>query len=792
MNFIKHKLLLLLCLLAGFSQAMGETSVIVVERTRVKLPLTGSGTSNDSISVIFSVIKSRDPIVWLGDGNSSVVSAETRGSLTIPSSIEYRGKTHEVKGVFKNAFAGCENITSVTFSSGISTYESPVFINCNKLKSITFQGDIDSLASDMIVECGSLEQVKFNGGLSLYAIPRGFLSGCQSLRYIYFPASLQEIGDEAFMNCNSLSQISLPSKLKHLGSKAFYGCSKLQSFTLPDSLLTIGDSVVAGITALRYVDMRKATSLELADSVRLSPVLANLSDHTIVYLPKGKPCTGETNVIETDTTGVMSCAHFVVDEEELTPEQCMRGEATYKINKFFGGTTFRQELGVDNFPIPSSAYLLRVYRVTFWYEDSLRTDRYVNTGKTIQLPDHEEMEISYSTLAYYYQYAGKKTAFTNKVGVNQDTRVDVELKRVKYDANGDGNIDVQDITAVINAIIGNESESFYEFNADVDNNGAVNVLDVTMIINKILSGDYHHLIDGGLNILALGNSFMCDAFSYVPYILQESMPDVNVYFGMLNHGAGSLRNHYIDHMVNKEPYEVYYAFDNVGFWHTSAKDVVTVDSVLASRQWDIILLQQLSNQSANYANYQPHLNSLLDSLQVKAPGAVCGWLLTPSFADGYLVLGEDNTSDSMYSGIADCSQRVLNETLVKFVIPGGTAIQNARHTMLDSVGTFGHLTVDGRHLQDGLPCLIEGLTVAQVLANFLDLEAPAEDVDLPVTESWATSNNIPQFASPVVGMTESEIQLGKECMKAAVQNPFEITLLGDESGGEPDGGGGTE
>jgi hypothetical protein len=240
-------------------------------------------------------------------------------------------------------------------------------------------------------------------------------------------------------------------------------------------------------------------------------------------------------------------------------------------------------------------------------------------------------------------------------------------------------------------------------------------------------------------------------------------------------------------MVNKEPYEVYYTFNDVGFWHVSPQNVVTVDSVLASKQWDIVLLQQVSNQSAVYTYYQPHLDSLIDSLQAKAPGAVIGWLLTPSFADDYVVLGEDNTSDSMFLGIADCARRVHDETLVKFVIPAGTAIQNARHTQLDSVGTFGHLTVDGRHMQDGLPCLIEGLTVAQTLANFLDLEAPAEDVVLPVTENWLNSNNVPQLARPVVGMSESEVQLGKECMKAAIQNPFEITQVGDGGGGD-DGG----
>ena len=755
---------------------------------KMKVPIQVTSGSSDSVEMTFKIRRDLNSAVQLGDGKNPCVPPATVGTLTIPTEIMVKGKPLQVVCVGDSAFARCEGLKSVTFCASINTYGSVVFYECSVLKSIYFQGDIKSLPSDLIVDCPKLEQVKFSGGLFLSAIPPRFLSGSKSLRYVYFPASLQEIGDEAFKDCNLLSQVSLPSKLKVIGDKAFYGCSTLQSFTMPDSLNSMGDSAVAKIPGLRFIDFRKSVSLKLDEIPRQSLALADVSDYTVVYLPIDVPCEGGVNVIQTDSAGVMTCAQFVVDDVEMTPEQCMSGEATYKLNKFFGGYTFRQLLGVDNYPIPSSEFTKRVFRVSFSYEDSVRAYRYVNTNKTVQLPDHVEMDIPYCTLAYYYNNAGKQKAFTNKVTVSQDLTVNVQLKRVRCDANGDGLIDVQDITTVINAILGNESDSYYDFNADVDNSGDVNVLDVTLIINKILSGDLRPLINDGLNILALGNSFMCDAFSYVPYILDESMPEVNVYFGMLNHGAASIRTHYNEHMVNKAPYEVYYTFNDVGFWHTSAKNVVTLDSVLESRNWDIILLQQLSNQSSNYIYYQPQLNSLIDSLQIKAPGAHIGWLLTPAFPEGYMVLG-DEPSDSMFYGIADCSRRVLDETLVTFVIPGGTAIQNARHTMLDSLGTFGHLTVDGRHLQDGLPCLIEGLTVAQTLADYLGLEAPAEDVELPVTESWAIANNIPQFADPVVGMTESEIQLGKECMKAAIANPFEITQIGgDPGGGDPGGG----
>ena len=97
------------------------------------------------------------------------------------------------------------------------------------------------------------------------------------------------------------------------------------------------------------------------------------------------------------------------------------------------------------------------------------------------------------------------------------------------------------------------------------------------------------------------------------------------------------------------------------------------------------------------------------------------------------------------------------------------------------MGNFGHLSYDGRHLQDGLPCLIEALTVAQTLADYIGEDAPVEGVNLEVTDSWASNTAvIPQFAGPVIGMSASQVALGKKCVKAAIENPLSVTLVADE------------
>lgn len=783
----KHiKILVLMLLWLGFQPQQLTARTVPTSRINesgiitVDLPMTTDNGVEYMVPVTFKLIEADTGLLQLGDGRKAAIPTESKGSITIPHEITVDDLTYYVTTVANRAFALCRNLTIVTFESGITHFGSAVFLKCELLRNIVFSGSVQSLQSDMIQKCPEVQLLRFPTNSVLDTLPDRFCAGLSKLRTLNLPKNLKHMGNECFMGCTSLTQMTLPAMLESMGDRVFYGCSSLMTFTSADSLKSIGNDIFAGNESLRYIDFRKSVCLLSPDLKRNGGLLASAPEETIVYLPKGMADTEEMNVVATDTAGVMTCSMFVVNHEVYSLERCQSGEATYWLNRYFGGNSFRQAIGVDNYPIPSLEYLKRVFMVTFQYEDddSLCVYRYVNTGKTVSLPTSEEMGLSYKMLTYYYKYANRETPFTSHVTVSQDILVTVGLKRLKGDVNGDGIIDVRDITAMISGIMGEESSDYYAMNADIDGNGEVNVIDITSLINKIMQGDHRDLLDGGLNILAIGNSFACDAYSYVPYVLQQSMPFEDVYFGILYQGASSLMNHYTNHMVNKEPYEVYYNFNVTGNWHAMGGSVATVDSILASRDWDIVLLQHLSDYSRNYKYYQPYFNNLVDSIKSKVPGVHIGWLINPSYADGYIVGSDTYSSDSMFVDVAHCAQRLLNETQLDFVLPAGTAIQNARHTALDALGNFGHLSSDGRHLQDGLPCLIEALTVAQTLADYIGEEAPIDDVKLDVTDSWASNTAvIPQFAGPVVGMSASQVKLGKKCVKAAVETPLSITLV---------------
>jgi hypothetical protein len=94
---------------------------------------------------------------------------------------------------------------------------------------------------------------------------------------------------------------------------------------------------------------------------------------------------------------------------------------------------------------------------------------------------HENLD---SGSHYYYVtavYSGGESDPSNEI--------EVSLFSVSSgDANCDGMIDVLDVIAIVNEILGNNPNPFCFENADVDGNGTINVLDVTATINIIAGG----------------------------------------------------------------------------------------------------------------------------------------------------------------------------------------------------------------------------------------------------------------------------------------------------------------
>ena len=297
-----------------------------------------------------------------------------------------------------------------------------------------------------------------------------------------------------------------------------------------------------------------------------------------------------------------------------------------------------------------------------------------------------------------------------------------------------------------------------------------------------------------IRILVIGNSYSYDAFCYVPRLIEEAA-DVNVIFGIVFRNGCTLQTHWEDYISIDAPYVFVSSnvYGNYGFY-TSSRGAWEVNpiypkisNIMASQPWDMVVLQQSYRESADYTTYHPYIDYIIDKISELAIKPVkFGFHLTPSLPEG--VGGRSATdSDNEYFANANNAKAVLDDTIVEFILPCGTAAQNARHTSLDNVPTVnnvvGHLNyVDNEghidiHLDEGIPCLVEAYAAAlkiMELAGCADKGIMGSKVR--PTDAWIKEVNVitPQGSS--AGVTDANCLLAQKCAVKAVQHPYEISF----------------
>ena len=149
------------------------------------------------------------------------------------------------------------NIQTVTISDGVTSIGDGAFAGCQLLKSIEIPGSVQSIGEYAFNNCSDLTSITIPDGLK--SIEEGTFSGCRSLTQVEIPNSVTSIGDSAFVVCRSLTSIEIPDGVESIGDSAFAGCSSLTSIKIPSSVTSIKDSAFEGCSSL--------TSIEIPDGV---------------------------------------------------------------------------------------------------------------------------------------------------------------------------------------------------------------------------------------------------------------------------------------------------------------------------------------------------------------------------------------------------------------------------------------------------------------------------------------------------------------------------------------------
>lgn len=251
-----------------------------------------------------------------GAENSVVWQVDTRGTLTISgdgemmddfpyqmifvyqsrfhTSVDFAGSIRRivvedgVKNVGENAFAGLENVKSITLPGSVRRIGGRAFSGLRKVESITIPASTVEIGTEAFAGCYGLKEIAVEAGNPNYTAEDGVLMDrektallaypcgrgaeeytvpgyienigdsafcCADLRRVELPDTVKRIGKNAFDNCAALESARLPEGLAELSEYAFVNCISLKEIVLPDSVTKFGNGVFMGCKALSSVKL---------------------------------------------------------------------------------------------------------------------------------------------------------------------------------------------------------------------------------------------------------------------------------------------------------------------------------------------------------------------------------------------------------------------------------------------------------------------------------------------------------------------------------------------------------
>lgn len=332
-------------------------------------------------------------------GNGCFMNCKALEEVTVPSGIRSCGDSVFSDSGLKKAtvncaeisgwmFSGCQELTSVTLSEGVTKIGRAAFLNCAKVKEVQLPSTLRVLREACFSGTG-VEEITVQGDIyyahlafrgskikkatmNTSVVPEGIFYGCKTLEKVIFTEKVTSIEVGAFEKCTSLKKIYIPGSCQNIKS-AFWGdtaleavvlgpgvknlshsfahCTSLKTVVMPDSIESIEDSAFIYCRSLEYLYIpEKITKLERYE---FGPVGINVigcekgsvADNSIYYsegvkLQYGRSeLTKPTMSVTEAPSGknvVLSCSDLgavifynTTDEIDITSDFAYNGESVH-------------------------------------------------------------------------------------------------------------------------------------------------------------------------------------------------------------------------------------------------------------------------------------------------------------------------------------------------------------------------------------------------------------------------------------------------------------------------------
>ena len=406
--------------------------------------------------------------------------------------------------VLPGSFASNSKITEISIPSSVTTIGSYAFNWCTQLKEVYIPDSVTVINEHTFGACLGLVRAHLPEALT--EMKRSAFERCQSLKEIVIPAGVTKLGEYVFHDCDSLTSLTVravtpPTVSSSTTLSTLYSIAKLkvprgvvEDYRAADYwkqfLTIVGDEydfVVDGIYYVKTGEQTASVTYKDTDYNTYSGAISvpkAVTHEGVTYRVTGisfeafKDCPDLTSVTLTKRITSIGFNAF----ENCTGLEKIRipdGVTSIGANAFRGCTGLTEAvIGSSVSQIGSQAFngcdgLTSVTSRSVTPPTLAGADCFTcYEGATLYVPIAVEDE--YRSAQYWQD-------FYEIVGI--------EINAGPGDVNGDGSLNVSDVTALITHILGSSLATFYDENADVNEDGTLNVADVTQLIQMILNGD---------------------------------------------------------------------------------------------------------------------------------------------------------------------------------------------------------------------------------------------------------------------------------------------------------------
>ena len=385
------------------------------------------------------------------------------------------------------------NISFASYNSNPLSYAHRLYLNDVEVTELVIPSSVTAINDYAFFSCTGLTSVSFPG--SVTSIGDYAFTGCSAMTNLNIPDAVTTIGEEAFSGCVNITSVSIPSSVNAITGNAFCGCSGLTSIIVDSSnptydsrdncnaiIETSSNTLIAGCQ--NTVIPNSVTAIgdwAFDECTGLSSVIIPNSVYTI---GRGAffGCSGLTDV--TIGNSVTTIGDYAFDHcTGLTSLDIPDGVS------YIGEGAFCNCENVTSVTIPNSVTTIRTeaFRdcislkdVYCYIADPSAITMESNVFRLIEDPNFSgrTLHVPYGTVDAY-QADWHWFPYFERI---------VEMGHVYGDVNGDDEVNIADINAISNVILGGDSNAA----ADVNGDGEVNIADVNAVIDVIL-GDYHAL-----------------------------------------------------------------------------------------------------------------------------------------------------------------------------------------------------------------------------------------------------------------------------------------------------------